>query len=289
MKNITTPSECVELLNAMELNDQIPKSIHTVLHNLISDQYGPKYEFDQNNEYKHVQNIIVGSNRILLEEAKHTAKQLGHVPFILTSTLGGSAAAAGKIIAAMSLRLCQLYNHNKTDLSWASFVHYTQAEFEALYVVGINFEGLFEAVEASFIHNQALCIVSAGETVVNVIGTGVGGRNRELALSAAMFWHQQSKEELSGFDIQLLSMATDGQDGPFLGGASGAIVDPLVVDRSLREGIDPQSYLDNNDSGTFFDNFADGSAAVFTGLTGTNVMDLQLLLIRQTSLHRPGS
>lgn len=112
-----------------------------------------------------------------------------------------------------------------------------------------------------------VCIISGGETTVTVKGNGIGGRNMELALSFAV--------EIEGIDdITLLSAGTDGTDGPT--DAGGAIVDGDTVRKAKSLGINPLEYLDNNDSYNFFKKI-DG--LFITGPTGTNVMDIQIIVI----------
>jgi len=111
------------------------------------------------------------------------------------------------------------------------------------------------------------CLVAGGETTVTVHGDGVGARNLELALAAAL--------TLRGArGITLATLATDGIDGS--SDAAGAWVDGGTVARAREHGLDPDAALENNDSGTFFDALGQ---AIRPGPTGTNVMDLALVLI----------
>lgn len=115
---------------------------------------------------------------------------------------------------------------------------------------------------------KKICLISGGETTVTVQGTGIGGRNTELALAFA--------EEVAGLEeITLLSAGTDGTDGPT--DAAGAMVDGQTIRISRTNGLDPELYLDNNDSYTFFKN---NGELLITGSTGTNVMDIQIILIQ---------
>lgn len=110
------------------------------------------------------------------------------------------------------------------------------------------------------------CVIAGGETTVTLRGKGVGGRNQELALAASL--------DLDNIDnILLLAAGTDGTDGPT--DAAGAVVsgDTLSVARQL--GLSARDYLSNNDSYHFFQALGD---LVVTGPTGTNVMDIILLL-----------
>ncbi len=111
-------------------------------------------------------------------------------------------------------------------------------------------------------------LISGGETTVHVRGNGRGGRNMELALAFAL-----EIEDTEG--ITLLSAGTDGTDGPT--DAAGAVVDSTTCQRARASGLEPEEYLKNNDSYTFFQKTGE---LFVTGPTGTNVMDLQLILVQ---------
>jgi glycerate 2-kinase len=110
-------------------------------------------------------------------------------------------------------------------------------------------------------------ILYGGETTVTVKGRGKGGRNQELALAAAM--------ELEGVENAVLaSVGTDGTDGPT--DAAGAFADGTTLARGKEAGLDAKIFLDNNNSYNYFDPIGD---LIRTGPTGTNVMDIQVLII----------
>ncbi len=112
-----------------------------------------------------------------------------------------------------------------------------------------------------------LCLISGGETTVTVRGNGLGGRNMELALAFAM--------EIDGIEgITLLSAGTDGSDGPT--DAAGAIVDGGTLKNAREAGLDPSEFLRDNDSYNFFRR---AGGLFVTGPTGTNVMDIQIVVI----------
>jgi glycerate 2-kinase len=116
-------------------------------------------------------------------------------------------------------------------------------------------------------HHKPLCLISGGETTVTVKGNGIGGRNMELALAFAL--------EIEGIEgITLLSAGTDGTDGPT--DAAGAIVDGQTIVKAKAISLAPEKYLKNNDSYNFFKKI-DG--LFITGPTGTNVMDIQIVVI----------
>jgi len=111
------------------------------------------------------------------------------------------------------------------------------------------------------------CLISGGETTVTIRGKGKGGRNQEFALAAAL--HLAGSER-----ITVLSGGTDGTDGPT--DAAGAIADGTTTARGQAAGLDAAEHLERNDSYSFFHPLDD---LLITGPTGTNVMDLRLLLI----------
>lgn len=118
-----------------------------------------------------------------------------------------------------------------------------------------------------------LCLISGGESTVSVRGGGKGGRSQELALAFAL--------EVEGRPgITLLSAGTDGTDGPT--DAAGAVVDGRTAGVARDHGLAPEKYLAGNDSYTFFtelDTRAGASFHLKTGPTGTNVMDVQAIVI----------
>ncbi len=115
---------------------------------------------------------------------------------------------------------------------------------------------------------RPVCVLSAGETTVHVVGHGKGGRNQEFGLALAA--------ELGpwGPRVAAVSLGTDGIDGPT--DAAGVIVDATTMERARRAGLDPQRVLRDNDAYRFFEALGD---LVITGPSGTNVGDVQAVLI----------
>lgn len=121
-----------------------------------------------------------------------------------------------------------------------------------------------------------LCLLCGGETTVTVQGDGKGGRNQEIALAFAI-----ESEGVKG--IEMLSAGTDGSDGPT--DADGAFVDGNTATLARQLGLDPVRYLEANDSYGFFsklDALSGLSCHFKTGPTGTNVMDIQILLCHKS-------
>jgi hydroxypyruvate reductase len=119
------------------------------------------------------------------------------------------------------------------------------------------------------VHRPA-CILCGGETTVTLKGDGLGGRNQEMALAFL------SGIETAGNigEATFLSAGTDGNDGPT--DAAGAFAYSELLGKSQTLGLDPAAYLSDNDSYSFFSK-CDG--LLKTGHTGTNVCDIQILLV----------
>jgi hydroxypyruvate reductase len=112
------------------------------------------------------------------------------------------------------------------------------------------------------------CILSAGETTVHVTGGGTGGRNQEFALAMARPLGSMNAA------VAAASVGTDGIDGPT--DAAGAIVDRTTLERAAAAAIEPDVYLNDNNSYVFFGTLND---LIRIGPTHTNVGDLQVVLV----------
>lgn len=111
------------------------------------------------------------------------------------------------------------------------------------------------------------CLLFGGETTVTVHGNGKGGRNQEMVLAALDAMHPDDT-------MLFLSGGTDGIDGNST--AAGAFADEVMLQQARKEGILISQYLDENNSNRFF---AQTGGLLETGSTGTNVMDISMLII----------
>lgn len=111
-------------------------------------------------------------------------------------------------------------------------------------------------------------LIFGGETTVTLRGTGLGGRNQELALRVALAMPDLGRAWV------FLSGGTDGRDGPTH--AAGGIVDAATPARIRATGGDPAALLANNDSNRAL---ALAGDLLITGATGTNVADVQILAL----------
>ncbi len=133
--------------------------------------------------------------------------------------------------------------------------------------VGRALGALGRSLESGSLGSGPLCLLAGGETTVQVRGKGRGGRNQEVALGAAL-------ELAGGRDLLVASMGTDGIDGPT--DAAGALATGSTLERARQRGLDPWRALAENDSYPFFQALGD---LLVTGPTGTNVMDVQVVLV----------
>ena len=116
---------------------------------------------------------------------------------------------------------------------------------------------------------KSLAFLAGGETVVHLTGTGMGGRNQELALAAA-----QGIAGLS--DTAVFSIGSDGTDGPT--DAAGGYCDGATKGALEEQGMDIYHVLQQNDA---YHALEKSGGLIITGATGTNVNDVAVLLIRR--------
>jgi len=177
--------------------------------------------------FRKVTNVIIGNNRTVCNAAREYAKSIGSRTIFLTSLLEGEAREVGIVVSAFSRELGMMRDHTRNPVT----------------------------------------IIMGGETTVTVTGTGHGGRNQEMMLSASM-----KLDRCDG--IAIASMGTDGIDGN--SPAAGAIVDGHTVQRAEGAAMKPIEFLQNNDSYRFFNKLHD---VIITGASGTNLNDVTIVAI----------
>jgi len=178
-----------------------------------------------------VTNIILGNNTTACRGTVEYARELGYHASLLTSSLTGEAREMAHLFASMAKDLRR---------------------------------GASEMTRPAF-------IVAGGETTVTLKGSGMGGRNQELALA---FLVDVLNTTGTLEDIFFLSAGTDGIDGST--DAAGAFVFPRMQKVIEKEHIQPEQYLSVNDSYHFFQRTG---SLLITGPTDTNVCDLQFLIV----------
>ena len=173
--------------------------------------------------FRRVRNTVIGSNRLALDAAARRARELGYRTLVLASEIEGETREIARMHAAIARQI----------------------------------------VRTGQPARPPACIITGGETTVTLKGDGLGGRNQEFVLAAAI--------DIAGLPgTVVLSAGTDGSDGPT--DAAGAIADG----ETLRRSPAARRFLDANDSYHYFEDLGD---LVKTGPTNTNVMDVRLILV----------
>ncbi len=154
------------------------------------------------------------------------------------------------------------------NLGYRTRIFSSSLEGETREVASQQAQLLRETLASERPDSAPVCILSGGETTVTVTGAGKGGRNQEFALAAAA--------GIAGLEnVAVLSAGTDGTDGPT--DAAGAIATGSTISRAQQLGLSAAAHLARNDSYSFFDKLGD---LIRTGPTGTNVMDVHVMLAR---------
>jgi hydroxypyruvate reductase len=173
--------------------------------------------------FAHVRNLIAGSNRLAVDAAARQARELGFRTLVLSTRIEGETREIARMHAAIAR----------------------------------------EIADAGRPVKPPACIITGGETTVTLHGNGLGGRNQEFVLAAAI--------DIAGLrNVCILSAGTDGTDGPT--DAAGAVADG----RTLARGPRAAEFLARNDSYHYFEALRD---LVVTGPTQTNVADVRIALV----------
>ncbi|MCX8013647.1 MAG: DUF4147 domain-containing protein, partial [Rectinema sp.] len=161
------------------------------------------------------------------------------------------------------------------ELGYHTLVLGTQLTGEAREIARVFSGSAKDIVRHGLPVSPPACIIAGGETTVTVRGRGKGGRNQEMALSFIEALQKFPAELSAQADrICFLSAGTDGNDGPT--DAAGAFADTSVLRAAKESCLEPAQYLADNNSYAFFD----ATGGLFrTGPTGTNVCDIQVLLV----------
>ncbi|KAK7086704.1 hypothetical protein SK128_014219 [Halocaridina rubra] len=231
--------------------------------------------------FTHVDNIIMGDNETALAAVNKHLISLPNsaiVSVILSSSLQGEASSVGVKIAEFATAVTKLIA-NKCDMKLI------ESLLNGICDNSDRKSQAIDAVKKVYEFKCPIWFVFGGETTVRVRGRGRGGRNQEIVLSASITLEKEMPGSSFVGEILFLSGGTDGIDGPT--DAAGAVTYWMsaasIVSSQYQEAknlnLSPESYLKNNDSYTYFSELNCGEYLLKPGHTGTNVMDIQLLLI----------
>jgi glycerate 2-kinase len=246
----STFADARDILQKYRLWDGCLPSVRKLIENGIRGEEPETLKSDDP-VFESVHTFVIGNNLTALRGARREAERLGFEPFVLTSSDEGEARKGARDYVAFIASLA-------CSMSAAP---------------------------------KPVCLLAGGELTVSVKGQGTGGRNMEFVLASLVEMQKEGfgqvfcgtcalPEDRGGlggnrpFEWLILSLGTDGIDGPT--DAAGAWADAVTVERARGLGLDPQKYIDDNDSYSFFQKTGN---LIVTGPTGTNVCDVRMFLI----------
>ncbi len=186
--------------------------------------------------FEKVSNILIGTNLHAIIAAAKRAKALGYNTVTLSSMITGNVREAAGFYLAIA-----------KDIS-----------------------------REELLVKKPAAVIAGGETTVVLKGSGLGGRNQEMALwfLKGLSEDAEDTEDARNSGIYFLSAGTDGNDGPT--DAAGAFASFQVMERAESINLNYEEYLENNDSYHFFEK----TGFLFrTGPTNTNVCDIQVVIV----------
>lgn len=238
--------DAFNIVKQYQLEKRLPQNVMSVLQSgidgALSDSPSAEHPIFETSK-----TVLVGNNAIAITAAAKHAKSLGYHTVILGTQIEGEAKEIPRVYAAMALQLQQAL-------------------------------GVSSSAEFSMAPTLPVALIAGGETTVSIPSdnNGKGGRNQELALSAALIL-----EKLALRNVVLISAGTDGTDGPT--DAAGAVVDATTVCHDLegaREALNAHNaYPFLKRLGQLDKYHGRPSPLIKTGPTGTNVADICVTLI----------
>lgn len=273
-----------KILETYNLFQTLPSSIYDVI----------QKDDDENNstetplELKNSEIFLIGNNRIAIDAAMEETTKNNLNPVFLSSEVQGNVIQISEAYFHLSIAI-----KNFNVSSEENFRNSLHTVCEVLSAQDNFVDDLIRVLKSDK-NCDGICIVAGGEATVTVRGSGLGGRNQELALRFTKLCHDAQNHLLN--DLLLLSAGTDGIDGNNV--AAGALGGPKILSQFIKQNeankqdnsdaqknisIIMDEFIYNNDSFSFFRNFlskySSDSYQIITGHTNTNVMDLHLLII----------
>ena len=227
----------------------------------IAERYGLKFSGkalkllsrETSKEINNAEIIVTGSVSELCRAAALACRDLGYEPLILTDRMSCEAREAGCFLALQAIEAAERMNLEAVPECSKASEH-------------MNFAaGQMNLAAAKQMKKTAL--IAGGETVVHITGSGLGGRNQEIALSAAKYIDGQH-------GIAVFSVGSDGTDGPT--DAAGGYADGDTMKALRIAGIDFEHAMKENDS---YHALKAAGGLIMTGPTGTNVNDGSIALV----------
>ena len=303
-----SPEEVSTILKKYDLQKTLAGDLKTLI--TSKEPKENKDLLDKRKQFKHVNNIIIANNLLALEAAKIESLKREFSSVILRNDVKGEVHNVSLAYVRTIFYICLAL---EKSIERKDFFEKMEKD-PLLPLDSKKVDEIFDSIEES--SSSGIILIGGGEPTVKVTGSGKGGRNQELALYFSLDWLAtiKSHPDLSKYEVIFLSGGTDGQDGPT--DAAGAFGYPAIAPiihhlkekvrkmqiqknyvsensepKSFPENLDliskeiekliPEVVLRENDSYNFYSRFKKGEDLIKTGLTGTNVMDLHLILIRK--------
>lgn len=229
----TTFADCLEIIQRYEIREQLPATVVEHLENGARESSHPGHSRETpkpgDKRFQRVHNAVIANNFLALEAAAAKSRSLGFEPIILSSSVYGNNSDVARFNVAMAREILKTGNPT----------------------------------------SPPCCLISGGETTLQVKGAGKGGRNQEFAL-----WCAREIAEWGDAPVLFASVGSDGCDGPT--DAAGALAAPDTAQRARDLRLSIKEHLERNDSYHFFKKLGD---LIITGDTQTNVMDFQIVLV----------
>lgn len=230
VEDTTGFSEALQVISKYNLSDSVPHSVMAVIKNgSTKEKAGSGITGERSECFDRVNSVICCSNITALEAAKDAAESMGYNSIILSSMIEG----------------------------------------DNYHAVRFHRDILFEVIKSGNPVPGPACIISGGETTVNVTGSGKGGRNMDFVMRFIEY-----AEGLNG--VLVARVGTDGTDGPT--DAAGAWCDGKTLSKCRGKNISLHRMIEDNDSYNLFKAI---DQLIVTGPTNTNVMDITVMLFQQ--------
>uniref|UniRef100_A0A915PF37 Glycerate kinase n=1 Tax=Setaria digitata TaxID=48799 RepID=A0A915PF37_9BILA len=238
----------IAVLRELNAWDVIPSAVQNALHKY----HEIKSDID-------VHNTVILNNVTALLGASEVLKKNGYRCHLVSSVVTGDADLYG----------CQLAQVISSALAGKSFKQALES-------------AKIESANNAVPPGDKIALLFGGECTVTIKGNGEGGRNQQIVLATLSKLLEKFEIKHRKVEFGLMSAGTDGQDGPT--DAAGAILTSddmryIYEMGSLWKKTVIDSYLNNNNSYNFWKIFNNGKSHIICGPTGTNVMDIQVLLL----------
>ena len=271
----------LKIIEKYELEEKLPKNVVKYLF----DKSAQLDEFNGvENVKNNISNFLIGNNMLALKETRHLALEMNYNPaIILTNSLDGEAKDVAKYFVYFTFILnnYSFYEKNKNlflDILKQAFKTQNQLDL---------FQSFLSTCLSQLVVNEKLtskkfCILSGGETTVKLVGAtseSIGGRNQEMALSFKrelinLYKGFKSESSVKIGNFLFTSAGTDGIDGPT--DAAGAFVtSDIDMDDEKDLELMNKCLLEHNS----YRYFEQNNSLIKVGHTGTNVSDIQILLV----------